>query len=108
MGTPAEGCLESLPPELRQKLREARLAKGLGFKRLARRAGVDRAHLSRVERGLRMPSVAVAELVAKALELDAATTAWLVYEAKADVGRSGKLARRGSRLARTGPGARLS
>jgi len=38
-----------------KRLREIRLAKGIGLRELARRTGMDYSHLSRIERGLRPP-----------------------------------------------------
>jgi ribosome-binding protein aMBF1 (putative translation factor) len=82
------GCLDPLPLELREAMRTARLRKGLGFRQLARRTGVDKSHLSRIERGLRVPSVEVARLLGSALALDGGDLFWLLSEARDGVGRS--------------------
>jgi len=77
-----------LPVELRNMLRQARLRAGLGYLRLELRTGIDRRHLSRIERGLRAPSIEVAGILARALNLEAPDTVWLLSEARDGVGRS--------------------
>jgi ribosome-binding protein aMBF1 (putative translation factor) len=51
-------------------LRAVRLARGMSLAETARRAGMDPAHLSRVERGERQPSVDALARLAVALGLD--------------------------------------
>lgn len=55
---------DSPPP-----LRTVREARGLSLREVARRAGIDPAHLSRIERGLVSPSVAVLKRLADVLGL---------------------------------------
>jgi transcriptional regulator with XRE-family HTH domain len=50
-------------------LRAVRIARGMTLEETARRAGVDPAHLSRVERGERQPSVNALARIAEALDL---------------------------------------
>lgn len=76
-----------LPAELRERLRVARLANGLGYRRLAYRTGVDRRHLSRIEKGIRRPSFQVALAITVALRLDRDTQMWLWSEASFGRGR---------------------
>lgn len=99
MGTPEQGRLPPLPVELRLRLRAARNAQGLGYKRLGQRIGVAHSHLSRIERGIRVPSTSVAVSLAYALNLDADTKAWLISESSFR-GRSA-----GGRVASTPPNA---
>jgi transcriptional regulator with XRE-family HTH domain len=68
-------------------LRTARLQQRLGHKRLARRTGIDRRHLSRIERGLRRPSLTTAMLISQALRLERDFEWWLVSEAAFNTGR---------------------
>jgi transcriptional regulator with XRE-family HTH domain len=50
-------------------LRSARLAKGMGLRTTARKAGIEPAHLSRVERGQKQLSVKSLHRLAKVLGL---------------------------------------
>ncbi len=50
-------------------LRAVRIARGLSLREVARRAGLDPAHLSRVERGLVRPSLRTLRTLAGVLEL---------------------------------------
>jgi transcriptional regulator with XRE-family HTH domain len=58
---------ESAPAQT--PLRDVRKARGLGLRRVARQAEVDPAHLSRIERGLATPSLAVLKRLAAVLGL---------------------------------------
>ncbi len=51
-----------------RNLRKLRVAKGLSQEALAVDAGIDRTYVSRLERGLENPTVAVLERVAQALD----------------------------------------
>ena len=53
----------------RPPLRDVRVAKGLGLNEATRRAGIDTAHLSRVERGEARLSLASLHRLAVALDL---------------------------------------
>lgn len=53
---------------MREKLREARLKKGLTQKAVAKLAGIDRTYYVHLERGDSRPSLPVALRVAKVLE----------------------------------------
>lgn len=50
-------------------LRGAREARGMGLRELERRTGIDRGHLSKIERGLVVPSVPTLRRIAAALGL---------------------------------------
>ena len=50
-------------------LRAVRVAHGLGLRQVAKRAGIDPGHLSRIERGLSRPSLTVLSRLAHALGL---------------------------------------
>ena len=52
-----------------RRLREARTLKGLGLREAAGLAGVDPAYLSRIERGLQVPSMGVVYRLAEVLEI---------------------------------------
>lgn len=52
------------------KLRDTRLARGLSQEQLAAISGVDLAAISRAERQLRIPSLALIRDLAKGLDLD--------------------------------------
>ncbi len=56
--------VSTIPP-----FRAVRKAKGIGLRELARRSGIDAAHLSRVERGEATLSVETLSRVARALDL---------------------------------------
>jgi transcriptional regulator with XRE-family HTH domain len=51
-------------------LRAVRIARGMSLRETARRARIDPAHLSRVERGERQPSIDALARLAEALGLD--------------------------------------
>jgi transcriptional regulator with XRE-family HTH domain len=57
-------------PQLGARLRELRLAKGVGLKVIANRADISLPYLSEVERGLKLPSLEVLARVASALDSD--------------------------------------
>jgi transcriptional regulator with XRE-family HTH domain len=57
----------SLPRRPRPPLRDVRRTKGLGLREVARRANVDPAHLSRIERGQAQPSYSVLYRLARVL-----------------------------------------
>jgi transcriptional regulator with XRE-family HTH domain len=52
-----------------QRLRVVREAQGKGLRETARRAGIDPAYLSRIERGLQRPSLRVMLAILRALDL---------------------------------------
>ena len=58
-------------PEAMAAFRDARLRRGWTLTRAARETGVSRPHLSLLERGLRRPSEAVAEIVIRAYRMTA-------------------------------------
>ncbi|GAA0969925.1 hypothetical protein GCM10009555_017950 [Acrocarpospora macrocephala] len=66
------------------RLREARLQQGLSLRRTASLAGIDMAHLSRVERGQAMPSVDVLYRLAGVLYLRQLRNALAPYIADQD------------------------
>jgi transcriptional regulator with XRE-family HTH domain len=78
----------TLPADLAAALRAARQDRGLGLREAADLAGVDAGHLSRIERGLRCPSLAIARDLVAALELAPDLAAWLLAIARPDAGRS--------------------
>lgn len=51
-------------------LRRLRVARGVSQEAFAVDAGIDRTYVSRLERGLENPSIAVVEKIAKALKAD--------------------------------------
>lgn len=51
-----------------RNIRLIRVAKGLSQEALAHEAGIDRSYMSRLERGLENPTVALLDKLAKALE----------------------------------------
>lgn len=61
-------------------LRAIREARGLGLRRVARETGIDASHLSRIERGLAMPSLAVLKRLAAVLGLRELTRLLAPYE----------------------------
>jgi len=69
-------------------LRHRRIGAGLSLRGAARLAGCTAGHWSRVERGERRVSVAMAMAMAEAVRLDPAETAALLGVAVEDVGRS--------------------
>lgn len=78
----------SPPPELGPMLAAARLRAGYRGRECARLAGIDHGYLIRLESGQRVPSRAVAEILAAVLLLDADEREVLMAAAVADVGRS--------------------
>jgi len=59
-----------LPPDLAADLRHARQARGFTLRHAAALIGVSAGYLSRLERGLRAPRMAVAERWAAVLRVD--------------------------------------
>lgn len=53
-----------------RNLRRLRVARGLSQETLALEAGIDRTYVSRLERGLENPTVAVLEKVARAIDAE--------------------------------------
>lgn len=77
------------PPEgLGSMLRAARERAGAGQRATARRAGVSQGHLWLLEAGQRVPSAAVAEVLAEVLALPAEEREQLLAAAVDDAGRS--------------------
>ena len=68
------GKSEPDPDDLRvgQKIRELRLEQGLTLEGLAFEAGVDKGHLSRIERGLLSPTLRTLRSLAGRLEVPVA------------------------------------
>jgi transcriptional regulator with XRE-family HTH domain len=58
-----------IPPTSLPPLRAVRIAHGWGLRETAKRAGISPAHLSKVERGERQPSVDVLARLAEVLGL---------------------------------------
>jgi len=58
-----------LPSIFGEVVRELRRARGLSQERLAAEAGVDRAYMGVLERGLRNPSLTMMARVAKGLDM---------------------------------------
>ncbi len=54
-------------------VREARLAVGIAQEELAHKAGIERSHMGKIERGEHMPTLALALKVARALGISAAS-----------------------------------
>ena len=65
--------MESTLAGIGEFIREKREAAEVSVRELARQAGVSNPYLSQVERGLRKPSAAVLNQIAKALSLSAET-----------------------------------
>jgi len=65
-----------------RNLRRLRVNKGLSQEALAIDAGVDRTYVSRLERGLENPTVAVLEKLAKAV--DASITEFFIQPARGE------------------------
>jgi transcriptional regulator with XRE-family HTH domain len=57
------------------RLRAVREAKGLTLREVARRVGTDPTNLSRIERGLRRPTVPLLLRLSRALDLDSVADA---------------------------------
>jgi XRE family transcriptional regulator, regulator of sulfur utilization len=53
-------------------VRAIRIAGGLAQEALAHRAGIERSHMGKIERGQHMPTLAITFKIAKALEVSAA------------------------------------
>lgn len=75
------------PAGLGTMLAEARTRRGYGLRQTARLAGIPHPHLWRLERGERVPSRSVAELLAQVLALDESERAELFAAAVVDGGR---------------------
>jgi transcriptional regulator with XRE-family HTH domain len=60
---------EELPAVFGVVIRELRLARGFSQERFAAKAGIDRAYMGGLERGLRNPSLTTIARVARGLEL---------------------------------------
>ena len=71
----------TLPPDLAADLRSARQDRGLSLQAAARAIGIDAGYLSRLERGLRAPRLAVAVRWAKVIGLDQRVQERLLDEA---------------------------
>jgi DNA-binding XRE family transcriptional regulator len=82
-----------LPFGLARELRAARRSRGLGLRAAAAKLGVDPGYLSRLERGLRCPSIAVAQDLAAGLDLESDVAGRLFDAARPDAGRSWRPAR---------------
>lgn len=54
-------------------VREARLTVGIAQEELAHKAGIERSHMGKIERGEHMPTLALALKVARALGVSAAS-----------------------------------
>jgi transcriptional regulator with XRE-family HTH domain len=63
---------KKLQEALGRTVRLARVSKGLSQEHLAQIAGVDRTYISGLERGIRNPSLATIEKIAKALDSNVA------------------------------------
>ena len=59
-----------LKDKLGDKIRKIRKSKGLTQKQLADKIGIDNKHLSRIEKGLHMPTYKILKNIAAALEFD--------------------------------------
>jgi transcriptional regulator with XRE-family HTH domain len=70
MTPPATPSEPQLRLDVGGAIHEQRLRRGLSRTDLARRSGVSLSHVSRIERGLSMPSYAMVEVIAGALETD--------------------------------------
>lgn len=82
---------------LGEKLRAARVAKGLGLRELAREAGIAPSYLSDIEYDRRVPSESVLETLSRLLDLD--------YESMAAA--AGRLGDEADRYLRREPAARM-
>jgi transcriptional regulator with XRE-family HTH domain len=78
----------TLPPDLAAALWSARESSGLSNREVAERAGVDPSYLSKLVRGTRCPSQAVAERLVDALGLSSAEAEALREAAVSDRGKS--------------------
>jgi transcriptional regulator with XRE-family HTH domain len=75
------------PPGLGVMLRGARVRRGLGQREAGRLAGLSQGYLSHLEQGARVPSMAVAEVLADVLGLTLAECQQLYGGAVTDAGR---------------------
>lgn len=71
----------ALSPRAARLLKQARTRRGLTLRRAAREVGVNPGYLSRLERGLRRPSIEVACRLIWIFEMDPATRVALLLEA---------------------------
>ena len=78
----------TLPTDLARRLREHRHRLELTYTEAAEQVGISRGYLANLEAGDRCPSVAVAELLADRLELDADLANALMAVARPQSGRS--------------------
>lgn len=74
-------------PAVGALLRAARRRRGLGLKPMAARIGTSHSYLSMLERGLRSPSAAMAQLLVDALGLDGAEASRVLNAGVRGVGR---------------------
>jgi transcriptional regulator with XRE-family HTH domain len=77
-----------LPADVAAALGAHRLARGLGQREAARRAGISQGYIWLLEHGERCPSVEVAAALADALELGPELAGRLLDVARRDAGRS--------------------
>ena len=73
-----------LHPSTATRLRTARLARGLGLRQAAGILGLNGGYLSRLERGLRRPSVDVAMEIVRLYQLDHDLAVDLITQARPD------------------------
>lgn len=76
-----------LPADLAAALRQARTSRGWSLRVAAQQTGASASTLSHLERGDRLPSTAMAELLVDGYRLDRATGARLRTVARSGVGR---------------------
>ena len=76
-----------LPADVAAILRHARHTRGWSLREVARRSGVANGYVSLLERGLRAPSLSVAQALASTLGLSPAEAARLYDHAVDDAGR---------------------
>jgi ribosome-binding protein aMBF1 (putative translation factor) len=84
----------TLPQDLAFTIAAARRARGWSCRQAAAEVGISPAHMSRLERGIRCPSVAVAEDLIRVLQLDPEDASRLLTVARPDAGRSHPLRHR--------------
>ena len=80
----SDKSLNSEPPRFGARLREARKNAGLTQKALAKLAGITSKHVSELERCVTQPGLAVAQALAKAMDI---TVADFSADARASAGR---------------------
>lgn len=68
-----------------ERLRLVRLAQGRSLRDVAQEVGIDHAHLSRVERGLRTPSVSLLVRLGRVLGIKSLADAGLYWEERSGV-----------------------